>query len=707
MNTINLSAPASTLLSSRFINALKMCFISWFVLPHFATGQPLQPEDIFDMAYASSPRISPDGGWVAHLRHKPDIRTDKHTTALWLTHTETGEHRLISDATQSPGPATWSPDGASLAFVANVSGSRQIQVYRPETGTIGQVSELAESPSNLAWSPDGKRMAFTMFVPEDPVSMIDAPEPPAGASWAADPLEVTEQVYRWDKAGYRKPGYVQLFVLDIEAGDARQISDGTFNHGGAYSQATAPSWTANGRHLIMSLYRDTVAAYVNPRESNIYRYDLETGNVQSLTTTKGVEANAVVSPDGHYIAYRGYPASENSRDQFDVYVMSTAGGTAVNLTKDLDRTINRIKWHPDSQSIVVEYEDQGMLQVDVLDLEGDRTAVLTSYGTVGAGKPYLSSTEFSFSKDGRYAIAAAHATAPSEIFIGQSGSDLKQLTELSGAITKSFDFNPAEPFSIQATDGDHNIQGWMIRPPGFDPNQSYPVIIEVHGGPYAAYSGQFSFFSQLLASTGYVVVYANPRGSTGYGEAFMQAIDFKFPIPDGKDILDVADYVSGLEYIDGENVFMAGGSGGGLLTAWNITQTDRLKAAVLYYPVINWETMATMADMHRTVNYRWFKAPPFEDIKPYRERSPLTYVKQVKTPTLIVTGEEDYRTPMNESEQFYSALRLLGVDTALIRFPNEAHGIGASPSYMMKKPLYILSWFDRYREKESATRKVQ
>lgn len=242
------------------------------------------------------------------------------------------------------------------------------------------------------------------------------------------------------------------------------------------------------------------------------------------------------------------------------------------------------------------------------------------------------------------------------------------------------------------------IEGWVMKPPGFDPEKQYPVILEIHGGPHSAYGPNYSTEAQLFAAAGYVVFYTNPRGSTSYGEKFANEIDLAYPGYDYDDLISGVDALIDKGYVDSDQVFVTGGSGGGVLTAWIVGKTDRFRAAVVAKPVINWASFVLTADLNYFFATTWFDAAPWEDYESYWKRSPLSLVGNVSTPTMLLTGEEDYRTPMSETEQYYQALKHRGVDTLMVRIPGASHSIYARPSNLIAKVNNILAWFERYRD---------
>jgi acylaminoacyl-peptidase len=283
------------------------------------------------------------------------------------------------------------------------------------------------------------------------------------------------------------------------------------------------------------------------------------------------------------------------------------------------------------------------------------------------------------------------------------GGAPKRLTDLSGDLLSQRSLGKLEELWVPSSHDGMRIQAWVITPPGFDPAKRYPLILEIHGGPFAAYGPTFAAELQLYAAAGYVVVYVNPRGSTGYGKAFGNAIHHAYPGFDYDDLMSAVDAVIARGYVDTSRLFVTGGSGGGVLTAWIVGKTDRFRAAVVQKPVINWTSFALTADRYTFFWKYWFPGLPWEQQEQYWARSPLSLVGHVKTPTMVLTGEEDYRTPMSESEQYYQALQLQRVPTALVRVPGAGHGLDKRPSQLASKVAHVLAWFERHTATGEAT----
>jgi dipeptidyl aminopeptidase/acylaminoacyl peptidase len=377
--------------------------------------------------------------------------------------------------------------------------------------------------------------------------------------------------------------------------------------------------------------------------------------------------------------------------------MDSDGTHSRSITPTLDRDAAAPHWTADSRQLIFQYDDRGSSKIAAIDLGGKIRVLADDLGGNDVSRPY-SGGSFSIAAaakgaNPRFAYTRAAALAPAALAAGTSMSDIVTLTALSDTLLSERSLGAVEEISFDSSVDRRHIQGWIVKPPDFDPSRKYPLLLEIHGGPFASYGPSFAAEIQLYAAAGYVVLYLNPRGSTGYGEEFADLIHHDYPDNDYGDLMSGVDAVLGRGYIDGERLFVTGGSGGGVLTAWIVGHTDRFRAAVVVKPVINWASFVLTADMTNYFYRYWFDAFPWDDLQSYWKRSPLAYVGQVHTPTMLMTGEADYRTPSSEAEQFYQALKLRRIDTALVRVPNASHDISARPSLLIDKVAYVLAWF--------------
>jgi dipeptidyl aminopeptidase/acylaminoacyl peptidase len=653
-----------------------------------AAGKPaFSALDVFALEWASDPEISPDGSQVAYVRQSFDVKTDSRRRAIWLVGRDGGKHRPLAGSASSQSSPRWSPDGKRLAFVAADADGAQIHVHWLAEGVTARVTNLLDAPSQLAWSPDGRQLAFVMRVPSrrEPLE-VTLPQAPENAKWAEPLKAIDRMVYRADGEGFLPDAFSQAFVVPADGGAARQLTDGPFNHDDL-------AWSADGSELLVSANRHENADLM-PADSEIHAVDVATGAIRALTRRFGPDQQPAASPDGKYVAYTGFDDAFQGYQRQRLYLLRRDTGEIRELAGDLDRDVQRPVWSRDSRRIYFEYDDQGTTRVAECDLAGRVTNLIDDLGGEGWSRPYGGGS-FSVARDGTIAYTANDPLDPAQVGLFDDGKP-GRLTQLNDELLGQRELGRIEEiWSTTPADG-RRVQSWLIRPPGYDPAKKYPLILEIHGGPFANYGPRFAAELQLYAAAGYNVLFSNPRGSTSYGEEFGNLIHHAYPGRDFDDLMGAVDAAIARGGVDGERLFVTGGSGGGVLTAWIVGTTDRFRAAAVQKPVINWASFALTADLPNVFYKYWFPAPPWEDYESYWQRSPLSRVGNVKTPTMVVTGEQDFRTPISESEQFYQALRIRGVDTLLVRVPGASHSLDVRPSQLNARIAYILAWFDKH-----------
>ncbi|RST32301.1 S9 family peptidase [Sphingomonas ginkgonis] len=661
--------------------------------PASGPSRYLTGADLFGLEWASDPQISPDGRTIAYVRRSNDIMTDRTRSTIWLVDTASGQQRPMS-AGASP---RWSPDGTRIAYVAPSDGGAQMFVRWVASSADARITGLPNSPGALAWSPDGKRIAYTMFVPDDGPKLGSAPAKPEGARWA-DPLQViTAVTYRTDDEGYLKAGYSQLFWVPADGGAPRQLTYGATDAGGPVS------WTADGRSIVFAANLGKDWAH-QPLESEIYRISIDGGAPAALTDRRGPDTAPVVSPDGRKVAWIGFDDRQLGYQNARLSVMNLDGSGKQLLTGSLDRSVENPRWAADGRSLYVSYDDHGSKRVARVGLDGRMQTVATGLTGGGLDRPY-SGGEFSVSRGGAVAVTVGDPLHPSDLGLARGDGAVRRLTSLNSSSLGLKQLGAVTKLPVSSSFDRRPIDAWLVMPPDAQPGRRYPMILEIHGGPFSAYGPSFSTDDQLYAAAGYAVLYTNPRGSTSYGEDFANLIDKAYPGHDYDDLMSAVDAAIAGGNVDPDNLFVTGGSGGGVLTAWIVGKTDRFKAAVTQKPVINWSSFALTSDGANFYSPYWFAKKPWEDPQGYWARSPLSLVGNVKTPTAVVVGSEDYRTPDSEAEQYYEALQLRGVPTAFIKVPGASHGgIAARPSQAAAKASAIIAWFDRYRNGSAATR---
>ena len=676
--------------------ALAGCALALLSGPAAAADAPrvLQPMDVFALEHASDPQVAPDGSRVVYVRGFMDVMKDRRRSNLWIVGEDGTKHRPLTSGNRSDVSPRWSPNGDRIAWVSSPGGdSPQIQVRYMDTGETAVISRLTDPPSGLAWSPDGRHLAFFMHVPDRPKPFVEPPARPEGAEWAAPPKVIDRLVYRADGEGYLRDGHSHLFVLAADGGAPRQLTDGPFDHEGRIA------WTPDGAFVLVSANRHEDGEY-DPRDTEVYEVALADGHVRALTTRHGPDGSPAVSPDGRRVAYLGFDDAYQFYQVTRLYVMNRDGSGARCLTADLDRDVESPVWAADGQGLYVQYDDEGSARVALVSAEGRVTPLAEGLGGVSIDRPY-SGGSFSVSSNGRIAFTIQSPDRPAEVaLLRRDVPGARRLTRLNEDLLGHRTLGRLEELRWKSSKDARPIQGWVVTPPGFDPSKKYPLVLEIHGGPVANYGPRFAAEIQLYAAAGYVVLYANPRGSDSYGGEFGNLIHHDYPGDDYFDLMSGVDAVIAKGYVDERNLFVTGGSGGGVLTAWIVGRTDRFRAAVAVKPVINWYSFVLTADANNFFYKYWFPGFPWDNEAHYMKRSPLSLVGHVQTPTMVMTGEADYRTPISESEQYYQALKLRRVATALVRVPGASHDISARPSLLVAKVAHILAWFDKYRVRD-------
>ena len=659
-----------------------------------AAPAPMTLADVMALEYAADPQFAPDGERIVYARHSADPMTDRFRGALWSISVDGDDHRpLVQEAGALSSPR-FSPDGRRLLYLATADERTALRVRWMDTGETLSIEVPAGNPGGPVWSPDGKQIAFAMMVTGPAATLAKLPPKPEGAEWAPPVKVIDRMVFRRDGQSFDPSAYRQIFVVPADGGTARQLTSGNYDHG-PDGAAPAAAWMPDGRSLVFSANR-RVDAEREPNDSELFELDLESGRLTSLTDRYGPDAFPVVSPDGRRIAYLGLDDRHQGYMIRRLYVLERTTGESRLVSGELDRDVSAPRWDRRSRTLTISYDDHGDTRIARIGLDGRVTNLAEGLGGTTLGRPYASG-QFDVAPDGRVAFTATTPARPGDIAIAEDGKT-RLLTDLNGDVLGQRTLAEVEEIMVESSHDGRPIQGWIAKPPGFDPSRKYPLVLEIHGGPFANYGVRFAAEVQLYAAAGYVVLYVNPRGSTSYGEEFGNLIHHAYPGHDYDDLMSAVDGVLARGYVDESRLFVTGGSGGGVLTAWIVGKTDRFRAAVVAKPVINWTSFVLTADATNFFYRYWFPGLPWDDPEHYRERSPLYLVGNVTTPTMLLTGESDYRTPISESEQYYQALKLEGVDTLLVRVPEASHGIARRPSQLMAKVANILAWFARYDE---------
>ena len=644
-----------------------------------AAQERLSLAHYLDMESVSDPRISPDGERIVHTRGWVDKEGDRRESSLWIMNADGSRARHLIDGSG----ARWSPDGSRILFTARgePDGSQVFVRWMDAEGAVSQITRLENGPSGAQWSPGGEWIAFTSRVPDRAdFAGVELPRRPEGAQWVREPKVVERAGYKRDRAGYVDTGWTHVFVVPAEGGTARQLTDGDWNHSGI-------QWSPDGSEIYFTSYReDDWDRPEHWQESEIYAVSVAGGDIRRLTRRRGPDGSPVPSPDGSLIAYTGIDAHRDTYRNQKIHLMNRDGSGSRVISEDYDRQVGGMMWARDGSGLYFNVSREGYRQLHFVSVDGGVTQ-LTS------GDHLFALSSFSDAGVGVGVISSAHEPGDVYRFDLDSPNDARRLSDVNTDVLGYVQLGEVEEVRYDS-EGGFRIHGWIVKPPDFDPSREYPMMLAIHGGPHGMYNGGFNFAFQEHASNDYVVLYTNPRGSTGYGTDFANAINHDYPGADFPDLMGGVDEMLERGYIDEDNLFVYGCSGGGILTSYIVGNTDRFTAASANCPIVNW--MSAMGTSDAISYTRTFEKPFWEDPAEWIDRSSIFYVGNVTTPTMLLTGEMDLRTPMGQTEEFYQALKYEGVPTVMIRFQEEWHGTSSRPSNFLRTQLYLRKWFEKW-----------
>ena len=659
-----------------FISAF---LITGMALSSQAISRELELADYLDWETVSGPQISPDGSFIIYTRRSADKMSDSWISEVWQMDADGGRNRFLTTG----GNVQFSPSGDRIAYIGQADGHSQVFVrYLDAESSVTQITHQQYRINGLAWAPDGKTLAIRAAIPIKPSWKINMPPKPKGAEWTGDPRITDRLFYRRDRAGFID-AFNHLFVVPADGGTPRQLTEGNWSAGGNLE------WTPDGSAI---LFTGEIIEEGDPNgmRSNIYAVEVATKEISQLNITDGGWNNPKVSPDGSQIAYLGN-SSVSVRDvtfpPVELHIMNRDGSEDRTVVADIGNGVRDMRWTDDGQGLYLSYGRAGSSNVRLLALDG-------SFSEVTTGEHIFNLSSVSDTGMGVGVFSSSHVTS-NVASINMADGTITQLTDVNGDILADVELGAVEEIWYESFDG-QRIQGWVVFPPDFDASRQYPLLLSIHGGPHGMYGVGFNYSFQEFAARGYVVLYTNPRGSTGYGWEFANAINNQYPGPvDMGDMMAGVDVMLGRGYVDAKRQYVQGCSGGGILTSYIVTQTDRFAAAVTRCPIVNWISAGGTSDVPLGV-HNLFDKPFWEDPQDWYDHSAIFHVNNVKTPTLIMVGEQDLRTPVPQSEEFFVALRMLGVPTKLIRMKKQWHGTSSLPSNMLRTQLYMQSWFDSY-----------
>lgn len=668
-----------------------MAFLAILLMPLGAlSAEPLKLETFLDLESVSDPQISPDGRQVIYTRTHIDKMNDRRASSVWIMNADGSKNRQLM---ARGGNVRWSPDGSRIAFIsADDKGKSQIFVrWMDSEGAVSQITYGIERPRGIFWSPDGEDIAFMARVPRRTDFTVKLPGKPPGAKWQDDPLVIEEFLWHQDRIGPMNNGYDHIYVVTADGGTPRQLTEGNWHANtrrlGAIRSGAHMSWSPDGGKIAF----DGLAEEDDGRrftESYIYTVDVTSREVTRLTDNTVTASDPVFSPNGETIAFVGTHEAEMSYSHTNMYAVDADGSDQRRIVGDLSAGPGSLRWARNSRGIYFALDKEGDRNIHYVDMQG-RVKDITS----GDQNIFLSN----ISNNGIAVGTHTDANRLGDVvrFDISDGDNLARITDVNADVMAGVDQSETIEFWYDSTEGTR-VQGWAVLPPNFDSSKKYPLILSIHGGPHAMYRETYNFMFHHFAAEGYVVLFTNPRGSTGYGEDFAAAIEDMYPgARDYADLMGGVDHMLGLGYVDPERLFVTGCSGGGILTAWTITQTDRFKAAASRCPVTDWIGMVGTTDVSGWM-INFFKEKFWEDDTKWKEHSAIMHSENVKTPTLFMAGDLDRRTPDQQGKQMYAVLKYLGVPTKYLEVKGEYHGTGSIPSNYLRRQLYLMKWFEMY-----------
>lgn len=643
--------------------------------------------DVFDLQYVKNPQISPDGSQIVYRRMTFDILKDRAVGNLWMINSSGINNQKLTSRESSEYGAIWSPNGDRLAFISLTDEGPEIYMYWKNTSKFAKISQLEGSPSNLVWSSNGKDLAFTMKVKTAPPVLVKMPKKPKGAKWAKT-ARITDRLYHEsDGQGYIDTGFTHVFLISSEGSGIAQLTSGEFNHRGPLS------WSNDNSKVYFTSNRSESWEY-DFRNSELYSVNVENYRIMALTDRKGPDFNPKESPNGKYVAYLGYNDKIQAYQNTQLSIMDADGKNKRVLSLNVNSSINSYQWDSNNKGIYYSYDKFGDTKIAYLNLDGSSRDLAENLGGNSIGRPYGGGS-FSVSNNGVIAYTNTSYKHPSELTIVKDNKS-KQITNLNSQLLENRTLGKVEEIWYKSSFDNRDIQGWVVYPPNYDSSKNYPFLVENHGGPISNYGSRFSAEMQLFAAAGYVVFYPNPRGSTSYGEEFANLLHHNYPAEDYIDVMDGVDFCINKGIAKEEKLYVTGGSAGGLMTAWIVGKNNRFEAAVVVKPVMNWISKTLTADNYFQYSDTRLAGQPWDNFQEYWDFSPISLVGNIQTPTMVMVGMEDLRTPPSEAKQLYHALKLRKIPTVLVEIPEASHGIANRPSNLITKVAHVLAWLKKY-----------
>ena len=657
---------------------MKKNIIILFLLSFAVTAKNLVPEDYWNIQKVANPQVNSSGNVVAFLKTYTDKKNDKFESEIWVMNSDGSNKSFFAKGSNFK----WSNKGNTLAYLKEDENEiNQIFIKSMDSRTESKISNFDRDIEDFAWSKNDKFFAFSSFNEYDDDWVVEIPgkNDNEDYNWTEDPKVVKTLHWRYDGEGELESGENHLYKISVDGGSAAKISDWGLDYISDLQFKNENTLIFAGNALLDD--------FLTPwKQSEIFELNIEKKKLTKLSPDGGVFTSPKISPDGDLVAFIGNPNRDFSSVAFNIYTVKN-NRTKIH-TKNLSASPENLFWLSKTK-IAFEVDERGSANIKILDIQRSSVSnVLNKF----KDQFYLTSTN-----ENKLFGVYATSSRPGELATIEDGK-IKVLSEFNEIVLSQYSLGKTNEINYQAPDGT-DVQGWYIVPPDFDKNKKYPLVLIIHGGPHAMYRPQFNYLWHQFASDGYVVLYTNPRGSTGYGSDFANVIDNDYPGQgDLSDLLAGVDHVTELGFIDEDNMYVQGCSGGGVLTAWVVGHDDRFAAAASLCPVTNWISMVGTTDIPAWT-FEWFDVPFWEDPKNWLDRSPIMRTGYIKTPTLFMTGVLDIRTPMPQTEEMYVALKEAGVDTVLVRMNGEWHGTGRrKPTNWFRTYKYLSEWYEKYRK---------
>ncbi len=657
---------------------MKKNIIILFLLSFVLSAKNLAPEDYWNIQKVANPQVNSTGNVVAFLKTYIDKKNDKFESEIWVMNSDGTNKSFFAKGSNFK----WSNKGNTLAYLKEDENEiNQIFIKSMDSRTESKISNFDSDVEDFAWSKDDKFFAFSSFNKYDDDWVVEIPgkNDSEDYNWTDDPKVVKTLHWRYDGEGELESGENHLYKISVDGGSAAKISDWGLDY--------ISDLQFKNENTLIFAGNAILDDFLTPwKQSEIFQLNIEKKKLTKLSPEGGVFTSPKISPDGDQVAFIGNPNRDFSSVAFNIYTVKNKR-TKVH-TKNLSASPENLFWLSKTK-LVFEVDEKGSANIKILDIQRSSVSdVLNKF----KDQFYLTSIN-----ENKLFGVYATSSRPGELATVEDGK-IKVLSEFNEIVLSQYSLGKTNEINYEAPDGT-DVQGWYIVPPDFDKNKKYPLVLIIHGGPHAMYRPQFNYLWHQFASDGYVVLFTNPRGSTGYGSDFANVIDNDYPGQgDLSDLLAGVDYVTQLGFVDEENMYVQGCSGGGVLTAWVVGHDDRFAAAASLCPVTNWISMVGTTDIPAWT-FEWFDVPFWDDPKNWLDRSPIMRTGYIKTPTLFMTGVLDIRTPMPQTEEMYVALKEAGVDTVLVRMNGEWHGTGRrKPTNWFRTYKYLSEWYEKYRK---------